>query len=156
MTIWTKSWGHQIKMRPILLLLDSWFLDHPKCDYQATSILLPAEIHLAILLLKWAAGLHFRTCWDLELATSKAAVGQKLASCELRGWPMADILCYLFNSHSWPPSPLLCPVIESRPPDPCFPGFPAGGGGHTIAMTRHKENCGGNAGIIQQEIFCSV
>lgn len=46
-------------------------MTHPKCNYQAISILFPAEIHLAITLAKWASSLYVKVCCDLELTPSK-------------------------------------------------------------------------------------
>lgn len=61
MTARSNSKVYWIKMRHILPL-DSWFLDYPQCDSQATLVLLPAGFHLATPLAKWASSL----CWDLD------------------------------------------------------------------------------------------
>lgn len=62
----------------VLLLSDSEFLGHPECDHQDTSVLLPAETHWAVPLVRWELVflqylLRPRTCYFQ---------GQNLASFE--------------------------------------------------------------------------
>lgn len=106
-----------------------------KCEWQASPIRMPEEIHLVMLLGHQASTLT-GLCHDLELATSKGSHWTKSGFLRAQGWTMAEstgYLCYhhpsalsLASSHygvwntrysfSWPPlqvGMVLWPIMAS-------------------------------------------